>query len=142
MSELDSWVRNSEVYDYLTTKNGKPLKDYLLDKLPLQEAVFELVKHHELQLKFDESLQNATDILSLTAMDLSDSYKQRKIVKFLVALRNLRYKMEKGFHSKRETNLRQEPSLAYVLPELNVSIEEGTNCKFYHPIIYYIILKL
>ncbi len=142
MSELDSWVRNSEVYDYLTTKNGKPLKDYLLYKFPLQEAVFELVKHHELQLKFDKSLQNVTDILFLIAMDLSDSYKQRKIVKFLVVLRNLRYKMEKGFHSKRETNLRQEPNLAYVLPELNVSIEEGTNCKFYHLIIYYTILKL
>ena len=133
MPKLDSWLTNPEVYEYLITKEGKALRDYLNDKLPLKEAACKLARHYNLALFYDESFQKVTDILCLIAIDLSDLCKQRKIVKFLVALRNLRNRMEKGFYSKHQMNLRKATNLSFVLPELTETIEKNAYCEFYHP---------
>ena len=133
MPELDPWLMNPKVCEYLSTEEGKALRDYLNDKLPLKEAACKLARHYYLELSYDQLFQKVTDILSLIAIDLSDSCKQRKIVKFLVALRNLRNRMEKGFYSKHQMNLRKETNLGYVLSELNETIKQDAYCEFYHP---------
>lgn len=49
---------------------------------------------------------------------------QIKIVNLLVAIRNLRYGMEKGWHSKREMDLRGKTDLSYILCEFGHDIAE------------------
>ena len=133
MPELDPWLINPKVCEYLSTEEGKALRDYLNDKLPLKKAARKLTRYYYLELSYDRLFQKVTDILSLIAIDLSDSCKQRKIVKFLVALRNLRSRMEKGFYSKHNMNRRKETNLRYVLPELNETIKQDAYCEFYPP---------
>lgn len=136
MPELDPWPTTPEVYEYLNTKQGKPLKDYLYDKLSLREAALKSFRHYYLGLadKQPYYLQKVTDVLFAIAIDLSDSLKQRKIVKFLVVLRNLRFirtTRNLNLGTRVVTDLKNGPYLSSVLFELGPTICKATNGEYF-----------
>lgn len=73
LSAFDLCLTNPEVYEYLNTKEGKVLKDYFYDEVTLKEAALKLHKHYESLLWGHSYLEKVINILTLIAIDLSDS---------------------------------------------------------------------
>lgn len=128
MSDFDLCLINPEVYAYLNRREGQPLKDYLYDKIPLQEAALKIYNYYESPLWGHPYLEKVIDILTLIAMDLSNSWKLKKIVKFLVALRNLRLKPMREFYLGHSVNL--NTGIAAVLFELHATISKYFTSEF------------
>lgn len=56
---------------------------------------------------------------------------QKIIVKLMSTIRDLRYNIDKGIHSKLEMNVRKVTDLTYVLAELDVSLAEQQTGSFF-----------
>lgn len=130
MSDFDLCLTNPEVYEYLNRKEGQPLKDYLYDEIPLKEAAVKIYEYYESALWGRHLyLEKVMDILTLIAIDLSDSWKLKKIVKLLVALRNLRWKPMREFYLGYSVDL--NASLAADFFELHASLTKYFRSEFY-----------
>lgn len=76
------------------------LKDYFHGKLSPNEAASEFVKSFDLEPMCNRSFQGHLEYLAAIAYDVSDPRGQTKVVKLLVAIRNLRCGMKKGWHER------------------------------------------
>lgn len=56
-----------------------------------------------------------------------------KVVKLVVAVRNLRCGMKKGWHSKREMDLRKTTDLPGVLAEFAESLADDQDSNYFYP---------
>lgn len=131
MSELDLCLTKPEVYEYLNIVEGKALKDYLYDQISLNDAALTIHRSTNSALRPNQYFEKVMDILTLIAIDLSDSRKLRKIVKILVALRNLRFLPNGAFYLGRWVAWRKVPHEIIVLRELQTTIGRYLNCGFF-----------
>lgn len=129
MSELDLCFTKPEVYEYLNlnTEEGKALKDYLYGQISPREAAHTIHRSTKLALRPNPYFEKVIDILTLIAIDLSDSRKLRKIVKILVALRNLRFLPNGAFHLGRWVAWNKESHEIFVLSEIQTTIGRYLN---------------
>ena len=89
-----------------------------------QKAASEFVKNRDLDIGF-----NPYELAAI-AYEAPDPPGQMKIVKLLVAIRNLRYHSKQGRHSKREMDLRNETDLSHVLFEFNTALADDQDCNY------------
>ena len=130
MPVLTSWLKNADensFFDAISATVAKTLKDYLHDKLTPMEAATRFVENFDIESSFNLDFQHHLQCLAAIAYDVSDSRGQTKIVKLLAALSNLRYGMEKGWHSKREMDLRGKTDATTVLAELHIAMSDEFN---------------
>lgn len=114
----------------LAATEAKTLKDYFHGKLSPNEAASEFVKNFDLEPMCNQSFQGHLEYLAAIAYDVSDPRGQTKVVKLLVAIRNLRYGMKKGWHSKREMDLRKNTDLHGVLCEFAETIADDQDNSY------------
>ena len=136
MTELELWLKNAHVnsfFDGLTATEAKTLKDYLHGKLSPKKAASDFVQNFDLETIRNQSFQGHLEYLSAIACDISDPRGQMKVVKLVVAIRNLRYGMKKGWHSKREMDLRKTTDLPGVLAEFAESLADDQDSNYFYP---------
>ena len=127
MSGLELWLKSTtanSILSSLPATEAKTLKDYLLGQLPTQKAASEFVKDRDLDIGF-----NPYELAAI-AYEAPDPPGQMKIVKLLIAIRNLRYHSKQGRHSKREMDLRNETDLSHVLFEFNTALADDQDCNY------------
>lgn len=78
----------------------------------------------------NRSFQGHLEYLAAIAYDVSDLRGQIKVVKLLLAIRNLRYGMKKGWHLKREMGLRKGTGLHAVLAEFAETIADDQDSNY------------
>lgn len=136
MTELELWLKNADAnsfFDGLTAIEAKTLKDYLHGKLSPKKAASDFVQNFDLETIRNPSFQGHLEYLSAIAYDISDPRGQMKVVKLVVAIRNLRYGMNKGWHSKREMDLRKTTDLHSVLAEFAESLADDQDSNYFYP---------
>ncbi len=127
MSGLELWLKSTtanSILSSLPATEAKTLKDYLLGQLSLQKAASEFVKNVNLDIGF-----NPYELAAI-AFQAPDPPGQMKIVKLLVAIRNLRYHRKTGRRSKREMDLRNETDLSQVLYEFNTDLADDHDSNY------------
>ena len=91
------------------------------------EAATRFVENFDIESSFHLDFQHHLQCLAAIAYDVSDSRGQTKIVKLPAALSNLRYGIEKGWHSKREMDLGGKTDAITVLAELDIAMSDKFN---------------
>ncbi len=112
MSGLELWLKSTtanSIFSTLPATDAKTLKDYLHGRLSPKQAASEFVKNLDSHLGF-----NPYELAGI-AYEAPDPAGQIKLVKLLVAVRNLIYHKEEGHYSKREMDLRNDTDLSHVL---------------------------
>lgn len=107
------------------------MKDYLHGQLSPKQTASMFVKNFDLDLGFNRYFQGHLDQLAAIAYEAPDSRGQIKVVKLLVAVRNLRYHQKKGRFSKPEMDLRNETDLSQVLFEFGCSLADDQDCNYF-----------
>lgn len=138
MSELDLWLKKADAdsyYEDLGATKAQALKGYLNGKLPPKEVARKFIEGFDLEIPYNRHFREILTYLIPSCYETSDSRAHRKIVKLMVAMRNLRYSMVTGMHSKHEMDLRKETDLKTVLCELGRSSKNVINSvrAFCHP---------
>lgn len=127
MSELDIWLKNADAISYfegLDKTKVQALNGYLKGGHHPKEIARKLLEHVDLTLPYNPLLRIILSYLIPPGYETSDSWKQTKIVNLMSAMRDLRYNMDEGMHSKREMDLRGNTDLTYVLAELDMVLLE------------------
>lgn len=106
------------------------MKDYLHGQLSPKQTASMFVQNFDLDLGFNRYFQGHLDHLAAIAYEAPDSRGQIKVVKLLVAVRNLRYHLKKGRFSKPEMDLRNETNLSQVLFEFGCSLADDQDCNY------------
>ena len=133
MSCLELWLKSAtanSILSRLPAMEAETLKDYLHGRLSLQKAASQFVKNFDLDLGFNRFFQSHLNRLADIACEAPGSRGQIKLVKLLVAIRNIRYHQKKGRFSKREMDLRNETDLSEVLFEFGSSLAEDQDCNY------------
>lgn len=128
MTDTDLWLKNADAnsfFDRLPVIETKTLKDYLHGKLSPKETASDYVKGSDLEPVSNPSFHGHLEHLAAIAYDVSNLRGQIKVIKLLVAIRDLRYHLKKGWHSKREMDLRKQTDLSLVHSEFAEAIEDG-----------------
>lgn len=127
MSELDEWLENADAISYfegLDKTKVQAIKGYLKGGHHPKEVARKLLEHVNLKIPYDPLLRMILSCLIPPCYETSDSRTQKKIVILMSAMRDLRYNMDEGMHSKREMDLRNNTDLTYVLAELDLVLSE------------------
>lgn len=127
MPELVLWLKTADAnyfYEGLTSPEVKVLIDYFQGKLTPTVAATQFTKNIDMEPIFDRAFAHNMQYLVGMTWDVSDSRGQIEIVKLLVAIRNLRYGMKKGWHSKYEMDLRGNTNNSYLLCEFDQTIAD------------------
>lgn len=134
MSEFDTWLKNADAISYfegLDKTKVQAIKGYLKGGHHPKEVARKLLEHVYLTMPYDPLLRMILSYLIPPCYEISDSRTRTKIVILMSAMRDLRYNMDEGIHSKREMDLRGNTDLTYVLTELDmVLLEQHTGSLF------------
>lgn len=125
MPELALWLKTADAnffYQELPSMEVKVLKDYFQGKLTPAVAATQFTENIDMEPIYNQSFAHNMQYLVAMTWDVSDSRGQIKIVKLLVAIRNLCYGMKKGWHSKCEMDLRGHTDISCILCEFGQSI--------------------
>lgn len=77
------------------------MKCYVKGELHPNEVARELIKDVDLEISYISLFRKILSCLIPPCYETSDPRVQKKIVKLMSAMRDLRYNMDKGMHSKR-----------------------------------------